>query len=326
MATLLDDFNRADESPLSGGGNWAQIPGGTVSGSLRLISNQVTSTALSRNGMYWTPATALTDCEVEVTVAVVPTSGKVIALWLRINTTSGACYFMQWIVGGACGIFRNTGTGGSTTIATTTPGTTIQTGDVINFSVTGTSLVVKRNGTTIVSGTDSTYASGAIGAGGSDTTFRIDDFSGVTGVAYTESATISGSTSITATESTDDVDSNTVSGLTTVAGSEVLSFDYIDADTVSGVTALSVTEVFGHADSSTIPGNITLSSTDVADYVDAKTVNSFTHPSAIIGESISVPTFDYNWVSWAAGYTYDGSAQAVAGSVGSNDDDSGLIL
>src|SRR3990172_31690 len=61
---ILDDFNRADEVPLSGGGNWAevQIPS---TGPLELDNNTAEPGGSGSRSSYWTPLTMDNDdCEV----------------------------------------------------------------------------------------------------------------------------------------------------------------------------------------------------------------------------------------------------------------------
>ena len=65
---LLDDFNRADENPLSGGGNWAFNQ--YVSDPLQLGSNAAIGSVPSNfQGSYWTPGAFSGDMEVWGTVS-----------------------------------------------------------------------------------------------------------------------------------------------------------------------------------------------------------------------------------------------------------------
>lgn len=102
---VLDDFNRADEAPLSGGGNWARSDLSTF-GALELLSNQVSHPAAGVSGdSYWTPTTydgddaevwaqgSFTAAAAGLAVAVglwvgVGGSGTVDGYRLRIETTS----------------------------------------------------------------------------------------------------------------------------------------------------------------------------------------------------------------------------------------------
>lgn len=174
---LLDNFNRANEDPLSDSIKWTQIPGVTSAGLLKVVSNQVaksTPTDASDHGMYWNPLSALTNCAVQITLPVVPASGGRIRLWLRVNPSTGACYFAQLLLSGTSGIFRNAGSGSSTSIASANIGG-LTAGDVLKFSAVGTTLTVTKNGAVVISGTDATFTNGAVGIGLFDTTARLDD-------------------------------------------------------------------------------------------------------------------------------------------------------
>jgi|GEM_PF-2749284 len=52
---ILDDFNRPDEDPLSGGGNWARTDLG-VWNAMRLVSNAARRSASGTSASYWTQA------------------------------------------------------------------------------------------------------------------------------------------------------------------------------------------------------------------------------------------------------------------------------
>ena len=53
--TVLDNFNRPDEDPLSGGGNWAQTDSGAWPTPMRIASNSATRGA-NTSASYWTQA------------------------------------------------------------------------------------------------------------------------------------------------------------------------------------------------------------------------------------------------------------------------------
>lgn len=66
---ILDDFNRADETPLSGNGRWATS--GAFDNALRLTGNQVAANLAGQNGSFWqTPFAG--DFETYITAAVLP--------------------------------------------------------------------------------------------------------------------------------------------------------------------------------------------------------------------------------------------------------------
>lgn len=60
---VLDDFNRADEIPLSGGGNWAEVIPAS-GGPLELDNNNAEPGGANSRSSYWTPMTMDNDdCE-----------------------------------------------------------------------------------------------------------------------------------------------------------------------------------------------------------------------------------------------------------------------
>lgn len=67
QTTILDNFNRANESPLSGGGNWG-APTAPFSGSAPCsLSSNAVGYASSAGAAWWTPSTFGPDCEVYFT-------------------------------------------------------------------------------------------------------------------------------------------------------------------------------------------------------------------------------------------------------------------
>lgn len=57
-----DDFNRANEDPLSGGGNWTQLHNFVFDGNIELVSNHIASQSTGGGGMFarWTGAGSFT--------------------------------------------------------------------------------------------------------------------------------------------------------------------------------------------------------------------------------------------------------------------------
>lgn len=123
---------------------------------------------------------------------------------------------------------------------------------------------------------------------------------------------------------TDFLDSGTISGATGLSATETQAL--VDSATLSNAVTISSIEFFAPTDAATVNPKTSLTSIDAAAYIDAQTVESFSRPSAIITEFINIYTFDFNWNSWNAGYSYDSGITPIAGSVGSNDDDNGHIL
>lgn len=194
MATLLDDFNRANENPLSGGGNWgSKIPTGD-SGGLQLTSNVVAKTGSGStwSESYWSAATFGPDVEVTAKIGSCsaadsfslflritnPNTGTVTAYEVDVSFQFNVAAFYKWI--------NNV----PTQVGTSVVIGTYLAGDILGFSAIGTTLTFTRNGSTVLTRTDSSISgSGFVGLGinnnGSGT---LDDFSGDT-VSSTKSIT-----------------------------------------------------------------------------------------------------------------------------------------
>lgn len=118
------------------------------------------------------------------------------------------------------------------------------------------------------------------------------------GTVYTDAATVSGITSLSATETRQSVESATVANVTTPSSTDLAAYvdattcatvtsvtstdvaAYVDASTTAGVTTPSSAEVHEIPDSSTISSKTSLTSTEVAAYVETGTIASTTGPSA----------------------------------------------
>lgn len=223
MATLLDDFNRANENPLANG-NWTSIVEQTDSGGLQLTSNVVakTGSGTTWSESYW-GTTFGPDTEVTAKINTIG-STDAFALWLRVtnpglSTMSG--YLADFSFDTTAMTIYKCVSGAFTSIGTITI-STYSAGDIIGFSAIGTTLTVTRNGTAIKTITDSAITgAGKVGLGinnkGSGT---LDDFS-----ADTVSTTKSIAGNINAT--------STLSG--TIAAQKHITPDTINAtSTLSG--------------------------------------------------------------------------------------------
>ena len=80
---LLDDFNRADENPLSGGGRWAQL--NSSSNPLQIISNATASVTSTNGTSYWTRDT-FASTEVWARIS----SAQNFGVLLRLQDVGGA--------------------------------------------------------------------------------------------------------------------------------------------------------------------------------------------------------------------------------------------
>ncbi len=85
---ILDNFNRANENPLSDSGQWTKVPVFGGGGNLQLISNQVTGTVvLGNNAMSFSGAGTFGDLDVWATLGHVP-AGTYAGVIARQNVTS----------------------------------------------------------------------------------------------------------------------------------------------------------------------------------------------------------------------------------------------
>jgi Concanavalin A-like lectin/glucanases superfamily len=175
---VLDSFNRANEDPLSGGGNWANVITG-ASGRLKLVSNQVARGG--GNGAYWTPQT-LTDCEAYAILAVLPTSDDAGVLARIQDVSSGVTYDGYMAVAGPSNIRLYRVTDGNTEVQLGAVNVSWTAGDQIGIRCIGTKIEAWAYQSGVwskkISATDTAYASGALGLYESDLTARLDDFGG----------------------------------------------------------------------------------------------------------------------------------------------------
>lgn len=182
---ILDALNRANENPLSGGGNWAQSPTSSTP-QLQLISNQATGiTVGASNESYWTPSTFGPDSECYFTVPVLMAAGNYVRLHHRVvnpaSTSVRRGYMMQWEnAANGCRIFKETATSAFTQLALAAAARIVA-GDQIVFRAVGNVISVYQNGSLVLSVTDSSFtAGGSLIFGCRDTTVRLDDLGGGT--------------------------------------------------------------------------------------------------------------------------------------------------
>ena|SRR3990167_332429 len=185
----LDNFNRADEDPLTGGGNWGSVPVFVGYDLHRIISNQVASggdTSVSST-TYWASATNA-NCEVWCDVPVAPANStdSYVSLMLRLAQPNSSAdgYLAEFLYDGTLTIYRIdnetlTALGASVDFGT------FGNNDAVGFEASGSTLKAyyKASGGSWVeqlSRTDSTYgAGGFIGLFTRRTAAtRVDNFSG----------------------------------------------------------------------------------------------------------------------------------------------------
>lgn len=178
--SMLDTFDRANENPLSGGGNWATLD--NVFTSVMQISSNVAVSTSGQAASYWTRS-QFTDCAASITVTnVAASSASVFARCQGVGGTSTADgYRLQCSTGL---MFLTTFTNGpNTSIRSLSIRVPLLTdGDQIGIQCIGTTIQgwLFHGGTWLLSGsfTDSTYSSGFLGIGSQSATQGAADFIG----------------------------------------------------------------------------------------------------------------------------------------------------
>jgi hypothetical protein len=175
---LVDDFNRADTGPPPSA-NWTTGGFPSAANGLSVVSNQcVLATAPA--GGYWNAAVYGPESEAYCTVVSLTGSAQV-GLYVRLNNqpsnTTG--YFAEFASGAGTTRISRLDNGVATALVFAVLG--LANGDVVGIEAKGQNLTAYKNGTSILSTTDSTYlTSGNIGLRVAQTTTIIDDFSGGT--------------------------------------------------------------------------------------------------------------------------------------------------
>lgn len=169
MTTLVtDDFNRADEDPISG--NWTP-----QTGSGRVVSNQFAGPSGGGESMiYWNAGSAPSNDQwSQITVTTAGTNSD----WgcaIRCSTSALTCYFIdhfpsfEGLYKVVAGSYTNIAAGGASLYSTS---------DVLYIEAQGTAILCKINGSTDASVTDSSISSGRFGIFAAIADCRGDDYS-----------------------------------------------------------------------------------------------------------------------------------------------------
>lgn len=152
-----DNFNRSNENPLSGGGNWLTSTGETP---LQITSDFVSCTTLGGNtnyqyyngGISW-PNDQYSQVQLTTNVA---NSGTSSGCMVRISATTATFYTASIINGNL--VLSKVVAGSFTSLATVSYSFT--NGDVMLFQVVGTTLSCYMNGVLKTTTTDSSITSG----------------------------------------------------------------------------------------------------------------------------------------------------------------------
>lgn len=166
MSTQLvtDNFTRANENPLSQGGNWHTVTG---AGAPQVVSNLCEPSVTTRCASYYDAGIAWpTDQYAETKLTSDTNSVSFLGPLVRQATGADTCYEVV-----AEGPLNATGVlflvkriaGAQTTLHTAT--VTLAANDIIRLTVTGSVLTVQQNGTTLsaFTTTDAAIASGKPG-------------------------------------------------------------------------------------------------------------------------------------------------------------------
>jgi peptidoglycan/xylan/chitin deacetylase (PgdA/CDA1 family) len=175
---ILDNFNRANENPLSGGGNWSALS----SGGAQLLNNAVASSGTGTSTSGW--KTSYTgDVEARTTVLISTDNAGVMTHASLNGAGQLSGYLWQWQGGNSPASFAlYRGDANAFTTLATFNGFSLDPGDQLALQVTGSSVQgwVYHLGSwqQVASATDTTYRTGKIGLRVRGTTPIVDDFGG----------------------------------------------------------------------------------------------------------------------------------------------------
>jgi peptidoglycan/xylan/chitin deacetylase (PgdA/CDA1 family) len=175
---ILDSFNRANENPLSGGGNWSALS----SGGAQLLNNAVASSGAGTTTSGW-KASYTGDIEARATVLISTDNAGLMANATLNGSGQLSGYLWQWQGANSPATFAlyREDANVFTTLATFA-GFSLDPGDQLALRVIGDSVQgwVYHLGSwqQVASATDTTYRTGKIGVRPRGTTPIIDDFGG----------------------------------------------------------------------------------------------------------------------------------------------------
>jgi peptidoglycan/xylan/chitin deacetylase (PgdA/CDA1 family) len=179
---VLDNFNRADENPLSGGGNWTSA---TSLGGAKLQDNAVASSVTTTTTSLWKDSYP-GDVEARATILTATNNSGVYARASLNGSGQVSGYIWQWL--GATGsppsfVLNRIDANTLTTLATFA-GFSLDAGDQLALRVIGSSIEgwVYHLGAwqKVASATDTTYQAGKIGVRPRGLAPIMDDFAGGT--------------------------------------------------------------------------------------------------------------------------------------------------
>jgi len=164
MASSSDNFNRADENPISDGGNWTPGPG--ASDNVQVVTNRARLSTVATEGTARRVSPSFAAAQyAQCTVTTRTDTNDYAGPAVRIaSTTDADQYFLRpAYLDTTFNIRRIDDTG---TLAGTTLGAafgTFAVNDVLRLDMVGTLLIAKQNGTILATRVDATYSSGQPG-------------------------------------------------------------------------------------------------------------------------------------------------------------------
>lgn len=174
MTTLAtDNFNRADSGNL--GSNWTLASSITDCNVIPIASNKASAPLGIGYGEFYNAASFPNDQWGQVTIVTADTTSDC-GFGIILRYSASGMYFAQASTHESR-IYKGTAPNTYAQVGSDGPG--FADGDVFYSEIQGTTLVVKNNGSTVITATDSSFSSGAVGlwASGSGTTSTADDWS-----------------------------------------------------------------------------------------------------------------------------------------------------
>jgi len=160
-----EDFTYADGSSLEPGTtpNWTDFAGSTRR--MRIASNQLTvGSAGIDDFAAWNADTFVNDQYSQIVIKAI-SNGQYLGPAVRCSLVASTCYF-AYADDGSDGIYIVKRVIGVSTDLNTSLGVGWAVNDVIRLEVSGSNLTLKKNGSTVLTASDSDIASGAAGVCG----------------------------------------------------------------------------------------------------------------------------------------------------------------
>jgi hypothetical protein len=178
--SVSDDFNRANENPLSGGGNW--LTPGAASGDAAIQSNVVYKAGSLYTSFALWRAAAFADAQyAQAKIGITPGAMLMGGPGVRCNSISSGImngYFF-WAENGDAGVFCVSSSNGNSTDVSSSFPLSVASGDLLKIAASGYNFSLYKNGTCVGTRTD---PNGFIASGRAGlyivNSARIDDWAG----------------------------------------------------------------------------------------------------------------------------------------------------